>query len=122
MSGGNAKFEVGQQVWVYDRYGRGGPKAATVSKVGRTLVTVGVGHQAMQYRMETGYVNDGFGHSWIKTAKQRTDDERQRDLVAELKSAGIELRLGHRMPLELMEDIAAVVRRHATGSDQEAAE
>lgn len=64
------KLTVGQKVWVDDVNRRGRPREeATVTKVGRKLVTVDRGYHSQVFRLDTGRSNDDFGHQWLLTAE-----------------------------------------------------
>lgn len=112
-------YEVGQRVWFYGINDRGRPPTeGTVTKVGRTLVTVAIGHgQSQQFRIETGQINsrDYPHHYWVKTEQQRAADQHKSELNQRLESAGIAFRLGARLPIEVIEDIVAVLDKHGIG-------
>jgi len=113
------KYEVGQEVRVFDVNGRrmGQPEGGWVgfvTKIGRTLFTVekqGVhGHsQSDQYRIETGRRNDSYSHQHVQTLDQVERDIRERDALAVIKEAGFEIKMGKRPSLGLLEAVAETI-------------
>lgn len=104
-------YEVGQRVWVYDVNGRGrGPDEATVTKVGRKLVTVAGPHNwSRTFRLEDGLRNDDYGHQWIRTDEEREAAERLTAVTAILAAARLRPEPGCTLPLDALEAIAAIV-------------
>lgn len=109
-------FTEGQRVWVYSQNPRllpEHPMPATVTKVGRKLVTTRDDDQhgpERTFRIEGGAANDQYGHEWVKTDQQKADDERRGVLNAELAACGLEMRTGYRLPLDALEAVAAALR------------
>lgn len=90
---------LGQRVVMRDvnegRYG--GPKFGTVTKVGRKLVTVQnetAKWDEKVYRLDTGRQNDRYDHGYFQTIEAFEEGKRRGELLAALREAGLEPRLG----------------------------
>ena len=112
-----SKYEVGQQVWVYDVNRTEGslgrpPEPATVVKVGRRLVTVAIsGSYQKTFRIENGVANDQYGHQWIRTDDERAARERHAELVAALRAHRVVLDFGCRLTVDDLERLVAALPR-----------
>jgi len=110
-------YHVGQRVWVYNVNSRPGegPLPATVTKVGRTLVTVGFDEPYRpdsQYRMEDGSWNnrDYSHHSWIRTDEQRAVEERRAAADRALRDLGVQVVGWSDIPTAKLEAVVEVLR------------
>lgn len=117
-------LEVGDRVQVFGGYGRrhGAPGGmdGEVIKVGRKLITVAYpgSPNGQVFRLESGRANDDYGHQRIQTVEQAAEDARRSELIARLRSGGIELRMGHdrKISTETLEALAAVVDQAGSGA------
>lgn len=88
-----SKVSVGDEVRVFDVNGhrRGQPDGGyvgTVVKVGRKLVEIKYGYCQAQFRIETGGVNDGYGHQYFLTINETEEQEIRRDALKRLEALG----------------------------------
>jgi hypothetical protein len=88
-----------------------------ITKVGRELVTINApGYGEGQFRMDTRRSNNKqFGSgTYFRTPEEHAEAQIRSLLIAELRKAGIELRMGHGMDRKLttgqMEAILAIAR------------
>jgi hypothetical protein len=114
MKGTKADFEVGQRVWIINDYGPKRPRQGTVTKVGRTRVTVtedDARWQAeQQFYIETGSDVSGYHQSRIETEAQRDNRERASAAIQRIDSTRtIEIRYAHRLSAAQLETIADIV-------------
>lgn len=77
---GMAKFVTGDIVKVFDVNGKrnGQPEGGwqgQVTKVGKKLVTVKYNHSVDTFRIETGFVNDRYGHQYILTLEEYNEKQ-----------------------------------------------
>lgn len=89
-----AEFQVGQMVVLHnvnDRRG-GDPNVGTITKIGRTLVTVAnkYGHEA-KYGMDDQTIRDNYGHSSFKTLDQEAAAAQRSVDIATLADRGFKL-------------------------------
>lgn len=106
-----ASLNTGDEVRVFSRR-RSQPAGGwpgEVVKVGRTLVTIACNGRAEQFRIDTGRINDDYGASWFRTMEQADLDARQARARAALSEHGVRLDHGHRLTLEQIEALAAVL-------------
>lgn len=101
------KYEVGQHVWVRSQ-NRRAEGEGTVVKVGRTLVYVqGQWGTPVAFRIETGVVNDKYGHEWVLTDAEMAEAERRAAVDARWKTHGLRMEYGQRATsIDVMEAIA----------------
>ncbi len=84
-------IKVGDELMLVDSYNRGGgPRKVTVTKVGRKLVTVQSNGQEEVFRIDTGYKNDGYHHSFLETPEHYEERQRRGNLMGVLRNLGIE--------------------------------
>jgi hypothetical protein len=117
--------KVGDEVRVFDVNGRrngqpGSGWPGKVVKVGRKYFTVAYGSsgRTTNFLLETGRVNDAYGHRSVKTLDQVAHDQRRAQAEADLTACGVELRFGHKLTLEQIEALAEVARTF-TSQDEE---
>lgn len=95
-----SKYAVGDEVRVFDVNGRrnGMPKGGwpgTVTAVGRKLMTVSYGgYRNEKFRMDTGRVNDNYGHQYIMTEEEVIDRDLATSAEKRLKDVGLDLAWG----------------------------
>lgn len=103
----------GDLVWVFESWNRnGGPERYAVAKVGRTLAHISMHGRTEAFRLDTGRLNDGRGSTYFRTQAEMDERERIAAATGVLEDAGIELRLGLRPPLALLEALAATVAEY----------
>lgn len=92
-----AKYSVGDEVRVFDVNGprRGMPDngwAGTVTAVGRKLMTVSYGgYHNEKFRMDTGHINDSYGHQYVMTEEEVIDRNLASSATKRLKDIGLDL-------------------------------
>ncbi|MFI6495996.1 hypothetical protein [Nonomuraea typhae] len=94
------KYQVNQEVRIFDvnrerdRVAEG--RLGAVTHVGRKLVTVQQvnGLFEVKYRMDTGRINDAYGHEYILTLDEVEERNRKIMLNAKLQALGIGFRPG----------------------------
>ena len=101
------------------RYCRGRTDLVTVTKVGRKLFTVVTGERGreMVFRLETGIVNDDYGHYWVLTLAQAAEKERRHAAIDALRTFGLTFNSSARdrsATLEQLETLAALARAFTT--------
>lgn len=107
-------LEVGDRVQIFDRYSKSsGPhgRDGVVIKKGRVLITVcpvGIPRSDV-YRMDTGRINDDYGHSYIKTPEQAVRDAYERDVRDKLYSLGVRFDYGVNPSISKLEAIIKVM-------------
>lgn len=112
-----ADLEVGQEVVVRNVNERrlGGAARGMVTKIGRKLVTIetsGMGWSARQYRLDTQYTNDDWGHQWFLTVDQQADEDERDTLWQRIGEHGIVQKLGGgagAVPTEKLRIVAALL-------------
>lgn len=115
-----AAVKAGDVVYVHDVNQRRGAvpqnplgEPATIIKVGRKLVTVSYEGQYRSwtetFRLDTGQVNDAWGRRSFLTQSQAEALLRHTEARAKLRVHGITLEPGHRLTLEQMEAVAALL-------------
>lgn len=117
-------IEVGDEVRIFDvnsasrrqarrngEFDEGAP--ATVEKVGRKLVTLREGNSSWtrQFRLDTGLVNDNYGHAWFRTLADHERDRRQYEALKVLAEHRITIEPQARLTMEQIEALADVARR-----------
>ena len=106
-------IRVGDEVRVYQQRrftgGRSNGEPGVVVKVGRKLATIRCNGWAADYRMDSGFINDRYGHWWFETRGQAEAREREEAAMAVLAAAGLEVKMGHRLAPGLAEVAAAAV-------------
>lgn len=107
-------LEVGDRVQIFEPYrrnGKSGGEDGVVTKKGRLLITVThVGYdRGVQYRMENGRANDGYGHSYIRTPEQAAESIHRSELQSRLFELGIRFDLGVRPSSTKLEALIKVM-------------
>lgn len=108
-------YEVGQKVLLFERYRRGAePREMTVTKVGRKLVTVEQYGRPVQFRIESGHINDAFGSARICTPAAYAAEQAASKALAELRELGVRFDVGsRRLSLAALGAITEIVRAEA---------
>lgn len=90
------EYYVGQEVLIRSVNQRGSePEKATVTKVGRKLVTVRNQYNWFEvYRMDTGKRNDNYGHEWLQTPEAYADEQHRTELWGQLRELGLKTEWG----------------------------
>lgn len=122
----SAKYEVGQEVRVFDVNGRhhgqpeGGWKGEIV-RVGRKLVSVDFpGYGSKAFRIDDQRANDNYRHQWFRTLEEVALIERKDKAREVLKSVGLELSLKNGLTVEQLEALAEVIGTHAAFTQETA--
>lgn len=84
-----SEFHVGQKVLVNGVNLRGRTHEAEVVKVGRKLVYIEEYGRAVAYRIETGVINDDYGHTWIQTPEQFQEQQDRAAVLERLRDLGL---------------------------------
>jgi len=112
-------IKAGDEVRVYQNYrstgGYNHSEPGVVVRVGRKLVTIRCGGWAADYRMDSGVINDAYGHWWFETPARTEAREREEAAMAVLAAAGLEVKTGHRLAPGLAEVLAAAAEAFGQG-------
>jgi len=112
-------IKVGDEVRVYQNRhftgSRSNGEPGVVVKVGRKLATVRCNGWAADYRMDSGIINDRYGHWWFETPEQAEAREREEAAMAVLAAAGLEVKMGHRLAPGLAEAASAAIGAFVNG-------
>lgn len=84
-----SEFHVGQKVIVSGVNMRGRSREAEVVKVGRKLVYIGERGRHVAYRMDTGVINDNYGHTRIQTPEQFQEQQNRTAALHRLRDLGL---------------------------------
>jgi hypothetical protein len=84
-----SEFHVGQKVLVDGVNLRGRTHEAEVVKVGRKLVYIEEYGRQIAYRIETGVINDDYGHTWIQTPDQFQEAQDRKVVLDRLRDLGL---------------------------------
>lgn len=84
-----SEFHVGQKVIVSGVNMRGRSREAEVVKVGRKLVYIGEYGRHVAYRMDTGVINDNYGHTRIQTPEQFQEQQDRTAALHRLRDLGL---------------------------------
>lgn len=92
--------KVGDTLYRFDQNGRrlgipDGGQPVTVVKVGRKLITTDE-RFGNQYRIETGVINDGYGHAWLRTKEHVDRDNARAAAVRFLSTLGLNVDYGRK--------------------------
>lgn len=120
-------LKVDDEVLVYRQTGSkqdGEEHPGRVTRVGRTLLDVEYAYRGSRtilratFRRESGHSNDEYGHYRIETPAQREEAQRRATAAKTVESVGLSvgLRAQAQISLALLEELAAVVRKHADQS------
>jgi hypothetical protein len=106
---------VGAEVRVFDQNGAqmGQPRGGWVghvTKVGRSLVTIGLEgrHRELVFRIDTRRSHDGFGGKWFESPEEAAAKAERGALEEALRTAGVEV-FRARLTVDQLRRLAAVV-------------
>jgi len=111
-----AKLEVGQQVMLISRYGRGGPQPGVVTKVARVYVYIrreGQAGDGDRFRIDT-QTDDNSWSVRFQTLPEFEDDVARESAIQTLKDHGLEFSVYHpgpKLSTETLVGLAAVLTR-----------
>lgn len=108
-------IKLGDEVRVFDVNGRrnGQPEGGwpgEVVRVGRTLVDIQYRSRIDSFRIDSGRVNDKYGHQWFKTLEQAAAAERLNGAHQILREHKVSLERGNTFTADQVERLAALVR------------
>lgn len=83
------QFHVGQKVIVSGVNMRGRSYEAEVVKVGRKLVYIEEYGRSTAYWIDTGVINDDYGHTWIQTPEQFQEQQDRTAALHRLRDLGL---------------------------------
>lgn len=109
------ELRAGDEVRVFDQNdGRmGQPEGGwpgVVTNIGRKLIRIEYRNKVDAFRLDTGRINDNYGHRWFKTMEQVAESKRRSSAMAVLNAHKISLDFGHRLTLEQIEALAELAR------------
>jgi hypothetical protein len=112
------QLTVGQQVRVH-RSSSKRPVDGKIVKVGRSLVTIRYESTDIQFRIDTRRraSRPGDSRTWFETADEEPRPRREAAAVRVLRSVGVDVAVGDRVTLGLLEDLALAVRTRADRPD-----
>jgi hypothetical protein len=96
------------------------PEEVTVVKVGTKLVHIPVSERSpegktLAYRIESGVRNDNYGHTQVMTREDYEAEKQRGSLEESLRLHGIEVWRGGPKPIAVLEELLAVMEKHAKG-------
>lgn len=106
---------VGDDVLVFNanaRYSAQQPqgKPGKVVRVGRKLADIQYAHGTYTFRLDTGNVNDSYGHQYFRTLEQAAADQLVRSAKQTLSAHRVTLEPGNRFTGEQVVALADLVR------------
>jgi hypothetical protein len=109
---------VGQQVRVHSATS-GRPIPAKIVRVGRSLVTIRYEGTDIQFRIDTRRRANRprDSRTWFETGGEEPRLGREATAISVLRSAGVDVAVGHRVTLGLLEELAKAIRTRADHPD-----
>lgn len=113
------RFHEGQEVFV-TRNGKH-TERGLVTKVGRTLVHVSQRGRVTAFRIDTGTINDNYGHSSVRTQEEMDAAEAESALRERLRATGYQITTKSgfgNVPADLIERVVPVIESYVKEQSQ----